>query len=152
MASFAERVMGAALLDVRTFEEVEADPAALRQAMGVVVLSSIATGIGAAGHEGAPGLVGGLVAGLLGWAIWAWLTYFIGTRILPSPQTHADWGQLARTTGFAATPGILRAAGIVPGLTTLVFAVANLWMLALLSWQSARRLITQVLGGLSLFA
>jgi hypothetical protein len=58
------------------------------------------------------------------------LTYFIGTRILPAPQTHADWGQLARTTGFAAAPGIIRAVGVVPGLTTLVFAIANLWMLA----------------------
>ena len=126
MASFAERMMGAALLDVRTFEEMEADPAALRQAMGVVVLSSIATGIGAAGHEGAPGLVGGLVAGLLGWAIWAWLTYFIGTRILPSPQTHADWGQLARTTGFAATPGILRAGRDCPRIDDLRSGVPSL--------------------------
>jgi hypothetical protein len=130
MASFAERMMGAAKLNVRTFEEVEADPTALRQAMGVVALSSIATGIGAVGLKGGPGLVGGIVGGLLGWAIWAWLTYFIGTRILPAPQTHADWGQLARTTGFAAAPGIIRAVGVVPGLTTLVFAIANLWMLA----------------------
>ena len=33
MASFAERMMGAAKLNVRTFEEVEAEPAALRAAM-----------------------------------------------------------------------------------------------------------------------
>jgi hypothetical protein len=33
MASFAERMMGAAKLNVRTFEEVEAEPAALRPAM-----------------------------------------------------------------------------------------------------------------------
>ena len=71
MASFAERMMGAAKLNVRTFEEVEADPTALRQAMGVVALSSIATGIGAVGLKGGPGLVGGIVGGLLGWAIWA---------------------------------------------------------------------------------
>ena len=130
MASFVERAMGAARLDVRTFEEVETDKTALAQAMGVVVLSSVAAGIGAAGGEGVRGLIGGMIAALLGWVVWAWLTYFIGTRILPTPQTHADWGQLARTTGFATAPGIFRAVGIVPGLTTVVFFVASVWMLA----------------------
>lgn len=128
--SFIERTMGAVRLDVRTFEEVESDPTALAQAIGVVVLSSVAAGIGAAAVEGVPALIGGVVASLLGWVVWAWLIYFIGTRILPSPQTHADWGQLARTTGFATAPGMIRIVGVVPGLTTIVFFVASVWMLA----------------------
>ena len=130
MASFVERTIGAARLNVRTFEEVEADTTALGPAAGVVVLSSLAAGIGTAGQAGVPGLFGAMVAALLGWVVWAWLTYFIGTRILPEPQTHADWGQLARTTGFASAPGIIRVVGIVPGLTMLVFFVASIWMLA----------------------
>lgn len=129
-SSFIERTMGAVKLDVRTFEEVESDPTALAQAIGVVVLSSVAAGIGAAAVEGVPALIGGVVAALLGWVLWAWLTYFIGTRILPTPQTHADWGQLARTTGFATAPGMIRVVGVVPGLTTVVFFVASVWMLA----------------------
>lgn len=130
MASFVERTIGAARLSVRTFEEVEADTTALGQAVAVVVLSSLAAGIGTAGQQGAPGVVGAVVAALLGWVVWAWLTYFIGTRMLPEPQTHADWGQLARTTGFASAPGIIRIVGIVPGLTMLVFFIASVWMLA----------------------
>ena len=130
MTSFTQRVIGAAKLDAHIYEEVEADTTAMGQAMGVVALSSVAAGIGAVGREGTPGLVGGLVAALLGWLLWAGLTYFIGTRILPTPQTHADWGELLRTTGFAAAPGILRILGIVPGLTVPVFFVAGIWMLA----------------------
>ena len=129
MTSFTQRVIGAAKLDVHIYEEVEADTTAMGQAMGVVALSSVAAGIGAVG-EGMPGLFGGLVAAFLGWLLWAGLTYFIGTRILPTPQTHADWGELLRTTGFAAAPGMIRILGIVPGLTGLVYFVAGVWMLA----------------------
>ena len=137
MTSFTQRVIGAARLDVHIYEEVEADTTAMGQAMGVVALSSVAAGIGTVGREGTMGLFGGpvaallgLVAALLGWLLWAGLTYFIGTRILPTPQTDADWGELLRTTGFAAAPGMLRILGIVPGLTDSVFFVAGVWMLA----------------------
>ncbi len=129
MASFSQRIFGASKLDIAIYEEVEADATALRQALVVVVLSSMATGIGLAGREGAPGLIAAVVAALIGWLLWAWLTYFIGTRILPTLQTEADWGQLLRTTGFAAAPGMLRILGIVPGLTILVFFITGVWML-----------------------
>ncbi len=129
MASFAERVIGAARLDVRIYEEVEADTTAFGQAMGVVVLSSLAAGIGMIGRAGAPGLLAFTISALLGWFIWAGLTYFIGTRILPMPQTHADWGQLLRTIGFASSPGILRILGVVPVVGGLVFLVTGIWML-----------------------
>ena len=103
MASFTERMIGAAKLDVRVYEEVEADTGATGQAMGVVLLSSLAGGIGTVGL-GAGGLggvvVGGLVA-LIGWVTWAFLTYIIGTRLLAEPQTRADVGELMRTLGFA---------------------------------------------------
>ena len=129
MASFAERVIGAAKLDVRIYEEVEADRTAMGQAMGVVVLSSLAAGIGMIGRAGAPGLIVGVLAALIGWFMWAWLTYIIGTRLLPMPQTHADWGQLLRTTGFSAAPGILRILGVVPLLGGLVLFITGIWML-----------------------
>lgn len=130
MASFTQRMIGAAKLDVRTYEEVEADNTAMPQALGVVVLSSVAAGIGASGQGAITGLIGGLVAALVGWFIWAWLTYFIGTRILPTPQTRADLGQLLRTTGFASAPGIARVLGVVPLLGGLVFLLTAVWMLA----------------------
>ena len=130
MTPFIQRLIGAAKLDVHIYEEVEADTTAMGQAIGVVALSSVAAGIGAAGQEVTLGLFGGLLAAFLGWLLWAGLTYFIGTRILPTPQTHADWSQLLRTTGFASAPGMLRVFGIVPGLTGLIFFVSAVWMLA----------------------
>ena len=48
---------------------------------------------------------------------------------MPEQQTHADYGQLLRTIGFASAPGVIRMVGIVPGLGGIVFAVAGVWML-----------------------
>ena len=128
MASFSERMIGAAKLDVQTYEEVEADTTAMGQSMGVVVLSSVAAGIGSG--AGIVGLVVGSLAAMIGWFVWAFVTYLIGTKMLPEPQTEADVGQLLRTTGFSASPGLLRAFGVIPGLGMLAVGVANIWMLA----------------------
>ena len=46
MNIFTDRMIRAAKFDVNFYEEVEADKDAMRQAMGVVVLSSLAAGVG----------------------------------------------------------------------------------------------------------
>ena len=128
-SSFGQRLIGAAKLDVNTYEEVEADSSALGQAMAVVVLASVAAGIGSLGDGGIMGVVMATVASLVGWFIWAGLTYLIGTKVLPEPQTKADMGELLRTTGFASSPGLLRVLGIVPLLGALVGLIVSIWML-----------------------
>ncbi len=129
MASIQERMIRASRLDVQLYEEVEADPGAMGQATAVVVLSALAAGIGNLQVAGALGIVTGTLGALVGWYVWAYLTYFIGTRLLPEPQTKSDPGELLRTIGFASAPGVVRIIGIVPGLNMLVFSVAGVWML-----------------------
>lgn len=129
MANLVDRMLRAARLDANLYEEVEADTSALGQAMTVVVLSSIAGGIGTISENGIAGLIGGTIGSLIGWYIWAFLTYYIGTKWLPEPTTEADTGQMLRTLGFASAPGILRIAGIVPGLGLVAQVVIPLWML-----------------------
>ncbi len=130
MSTFAERMMGAATLDVHTYEEVEADTTATTQAMGIVVLSSIAQGIaGLAQGGGGYGFVAGAMGALIGWFIWAFLVYIIGTKVLPEPQTRSNLGELLRTTGFSASPGLLRVLGIIPILGGLIMIVVSIWML-----------------------
>ncbi len=129
MASIQDRIIRAAKLDARLYEEVEADRDATGQAMAVVVMSALAAGIGSLGSGGLVGLVGGTIMALVGWLVWAFLTYFIGTRLLPEPQTKADYGELLRTIGFASAPGLIRVFGLVPGLGALLFLVAGIWML-----------------------
>ncbi len=131
MSVFTDRILRAAKLDAALYEEVEADKNAMGQAMGVVVLSSVAAGIGGIGM-GATGIgtiLVGIAASLIGWYIWAYFTYFIGTKLLPEPQTDADHGELLRTIGFSSSPGLIRVLGIIPGLSMVVYSVASIWML-----------------------
>jgi hypothetical protein len=130
MAIFIDRIIRASKLDVHLYEEVEADTRAMSQAMGVVVLSSIAAGIGnIATRGGLGGIFVGTIVALIGWFIWAYLTYFIGTKFLPEPQTEANPGELLRTIGFSSSPGLIRVLGIIPMLAGVVFIVASIWML-----------------------
>jgi hypothetical protein len=131
MATFFKRVVGAALLNGQAYEDVESDRSATAQALVVVVLSSLSAGIGALGPlDARPMALASLsLLALAMWVVWALLTTQIGVRLLPSPGTHADVGELLRTTGFAAAPGILRIAGVIPGLTVPVFLVSMGWML-----------------------
>ena len=129
MNPFIDRIIRAAKLDVNLYEEVEADKSALGQAMAVVVISSAAAGVGMIDEAGLVGIFMGAVTALIGWYIWAYLTFFIGTKLLPEPQTSADYGELLRTIGFSSAPGVIRVFGIIPVLGGIVFFVASIWML-----------------------
>ena len=129
MNEFLDRMLRAAKLDSHLYEEVEADKSLMGQAMLVVVLSSLASGLGNIAQAGAGAIVIMTLLALVSWFIWAFLTYIIGTKLLPTANTEADYGQLLRTIGFSSSPGVIRVIGIIPGLTGIVFAAANIWML-----------------------
>ncbi len=132
--TFIRRMMGAAMLDVATYEEVEADRSATPQALAIVVFSSLAAGIGARSSSGGAATLAffatASVMALLTWAAFALVTFEIGGRILPTADTRVDVGELLRTLGFAATPGLFQIFGIFPGATVPVFTVAIVWTLA----------------------
>jgi hypothetical protein len=131
MTTFARRAIGAAILDRRIYEEVEADGRSTAQAVALVVLASIAGGIGllGLGAQTPQSLVAGIIGSLIGWMAWAALTYLIGTHLLPEPQTRADVGELLRTIAFASAPGLLRALGVIPFLGLTIYSIASVWML-----------------------
>jgi hypothetical protein len=119
---FVGRLIGAAMLDVSVYEEVEADSSATLQAGGVVLLAALAAGIGS--YHGHP--FRGLIGALVGWAIWAAVTYFIGATIF---KGTASWGELLRTLGFAQAPGLLYVVGIIPVLGAIAKLVIGIWIL-----------------------
>jgi hypothetical protein len=129
--SFILRMFGAAALDTAIYEEVEADRSATGQAMIVVVVSSLAAGVGASGLGGSSARNAFVISAiaLIAWAAWALVTFQIGARLLPEPQTRVDVGELMRTIGFASAPGMIRVFGIIPSVTIPAFAIAAVWML-----------------------
>ncbi len=129
MARFVDRLLGAARLDAATYEEVEADASSTGQAVLVVALSAVAAGIATADQNGTHGIVIATIGALVAWFIWAYMVWLVGTKLLPEPGTEADVGQVVRTTGFSAAPGILIVLAVIPVLAAVVAIVTNLWML-----------------------
>ncbi|MDH4064339.1 MAG: hypothetical protein OEW19_08055 [Acidobacteriota bacterium] len=130
MGLFAYRLMGAAMLDASMYEGIEADRRTTTQAMSAVALASLAAGVGAGEWLGTRAVTLAVVTALalITWSAWAMLVFQIGTRLLPGPETQADWGQLLRTTGFAAAPGLLLIFGLIPHGRGPVFGVVGVWM------------------------
>jgi hypothetical protein len=126
MASIQDRVIGAMKLNVATFEEVERDQTATGQAAMVVLAGAISGGLGTGRLSG---IVLGAILGVAGWAVAAYVLMFVGTRLLPGKNTEADFGQMARTIGFAQAPYLLGILGIIPILGYLVRLVLGIWVL-----------------------
>jgi hypothetical protein len=124
------RAIRAARLDAELYEEVEHDRGATRQAAVVVVGTALLAGLGSVTGVGIAGLLFVTVASLVGWAVYAWLAYFIGTRLFADTATSADWGELARTLGFAHAPRALLITGVVPVLGAIVGLIVAFWVLA----------------------
>ena len=126
-----ERMVGAARLDSATYEEVEADRGATGQALLIVILVTVASVVGTllAGEDVdvVRAIVVGIIRGLVGWALWALLTMLIGTTILKTQQTESNWGELARTTGFAQTPALLNIFLFIPAVGGLIVLIAFVW-------------------------
>lgn len=123
--SMTQRMIGAALLSVDTYEEVEHDQTATGQAAGVVALAAVARAIGAIG-DGSGVMIGGLVAAIVGWLIWSGVTYLIGDKLLGG---EATWGEVLRAVGFAHSPGLLAVFGFIPLLGGLVALAVAAWLL-----------------------
>ena len=157
--TFGQRLIGVLKLQPATFEEIEASPSATAQAVAVVVMASVAAGIGAGLQLGALALVRETLAALIGWIMWAGVTYLIGARLMPEPGTRTDMGELLRVIGFSYAPNFFTIFAFIPGLRTVVLVVVAFWLLAAtviavrqaLDYRSTLRAVAVVLIGWLLF-
>ena len=125
-----ERVTGVLILRPSVFEDIESDKHANAQAFAVVVLASIAAGLGGGQYGGVGRMVLEAIGAVVGLITWAALTYVLGVRLLPEPQTRSDLGELLRVMGFATAPNLFAALGVVPFAGRLVPYVISFWLLA----------------------
>ncbi|MCH1546630.1 MAG: hypothetical protein L7S51_01560 [Candidatus Marinimicrobia bacterium] len=127
--NYFQRLQKAIMLDVSFYEEVENDKKFTDQAMMTVVLVSIVQGLMIAGF--APiALVQGILGSLVRFIIWAFFIAFVGTRILPEPETKSNTGELIRTLGFAYAPGLLVIFKVLPFINSFVDPIVVILQLA----------------------
>ena len=132
LRSMPDRMVGTSLLNSNTIEELEHDRGATVQAGIIVVLTAISAGIGGlfANEMSVVDAFIALIVGLLSWAVWASSTWLVGTTILRTPETQADWGQMARGTGFAQSPGVFNFLAFVPWIGGLIVLILFFWRMA----------------------
>jgi Yip1 domain len=128
--TFGDRVVGAMKLDENAFEDVERDPTAMGQAVGVIVLAAVAAGIGNIYWGGLTGIVTGALMSIISFLVWSAIVWLVGTKLMPEPTTHADFPQTFRTLGFAAAPGLASVVTIIPLLGWLLMFLIWLWQIA----------------------
>jgi hypothetical protein len=131
MADLTGRMIGAMKADVKTFEEIEADPNAMTQAITVIVIAAVAALIGNFFRSGIIGGIAGLVGSLVGYALFSFLVFLIGTKLMPEPATKADFNEAFRTIGFAAAPGVFNVLAIIPFIGPLISFVVGIWSLVI---------------------
>jgi hypothetical protein len=131
MANLTERMVGAMKADVKTFQEIEADPNAIGQAITVIVIAGVAALIGNVFRSGIGGGIMALIMSLIGYAVWSILVVLIGTKIMPEPTTKADFNEAFRVIGFTASPGVFNVLAIIPFLGPLISFVIGIWMLVI---------------------
>ena len=134
-----QRMIGAALFNRQTYEEIEADQGALGQAVGVVLLVTLCGIIGGVigglmSGEAVLGIVlgvvGGLVFGIVRWALWVSVMYLVGGKMLRTSDTETSWSEVGRVVGFAYTPGVLSVLSFIPGIGGLFPLIGFCWTLA----------------------
>ena len=160
MDALIERMIRAAKLEAALYNEVEADATATSQALLVVVLAALASGIG--GGLGAVllgrgpgafvgGLIGGLILAIIGWVIWALITYWVGVNLFKGTATI---GEMLRCIGFAQSPGVVNILRFIPILGGLIGLVVAVWQLVAgviavreaLDFDTGKAILTVVIG------
>jgi len=126
-----------AKLEADLYEEIKDDSRATAQALEVVLVTGVVAGIGSMVsviiEEGFAwaiwGLLFGVSAAIVGWFVWSFITYLVGTRLLRRPETSATYNELLRTIGFSNSPNVIRILSFIPVLGGVVQIVALLWTL-----------------------
>jgi hypothetical protein len=153
------RMIRASQAEISLYEEVEANPALTNEAITVVgvvagvgavgaMIVSLISGSGIGGALGAG--IGQLIMALAGYFIWAYIAFFVGTRVF---NGTADYGELLRTLGYAQAPNVL---SFIP----CVGFIAALWSLYLsivairqaLDFDTTKALLTTLVGFLAYLA
>ena len=100
-------------LDTGLYNEMKVKNDAISQALIVIVISSIAAGIGSVSSIGIKGVFVGSIGALIDWFIWAYIVYFICLKIINKNEISISQGEFLKIAGFSSGPGIIKILGVI---------------------------------------
>jgi hypothetical protein len=108
-----DRIMRIVKLDFSVFKEIESDPSATTQAAIIVAVASVLSAVGSAVGAQNPGtsFLSEILTGLIGWVVWAYVSYFVGRVLF---QSKGTFNNMLRVVGYANAPRLLGILGIIP--------------------------------------
>jgi hypothetical protein len=126
-----ERIVRAIRLDSTVFAEIAEDQNAMSEAAIIVVVVAILSALGGAigsGNFFVALIVSLLASILIGWLLWAVLTYVVGSLIF---KGDSDVAEMMRVLGYANAPRLLGLFAFIPCVGWLI-ALAG-WLLSLVA-------------------
>ncbi len=150
-----QRMIRAARLEADFYEMVEADASYTREALIVVLVASLASGIGAGiRYGGVLPVLTDVVSGLVAWVVWSAVTLWIGTTVTRGPETRSDMGEMLRCLGYSYSPRVLAFFAFLPAVGGWVTGISIVWQLVAgivairqaLDFGTGRAVITVILG------
>jgi hypothetical protein len=126
-------MMRAMRLDKSFFEEIEHDPSYNQDALAVVIIVSLISGVGSflgalIGSRGIGAAILALIVGVLmaviGYYVWVFVAHWVGTSFF---KGSGDRGEVQRALGFSYAPQVLAILGFIPCVGWLVAFAAWIW-------------------------
>lgn len=121
-----QRVVRAVTFDAKFYQEVKDDARLTSEALIVVIIAVVLAAIGSA-WGGIGAIFGALVAGVVGYYAWAYITQLVGANFFHGTGTFP---QLQRTLGYAWAPQALGLLGLIPCLGWIGVLAGGIWSLA----------------------
>jgi len=159
------RALRAARLDVTLYNEVEADASLSREALYVVIIVSVLSGIGSflsllfsGSIIGALlSLIVGIAFGILAYYLFCYVAHWVGTSMF---KGQGDVGEVLRTVGYASGVRAIGLLAFIPCIGWLIGLAGLVWWIAAsvvalreaLDIDTGNAIVTAVIGGVIVVA
>ena len=154
------RALRAARLDVTLYNEVEADASLNREALYVVIIVSVLSGIGSflsllfsGSIIGALlSLIVGIAFGILAYYLFCYVAHWVGTSMF---KGQGDVGEVLRTVGYASGVRAIGLLAFIPCIGWIIGLAGLVWWIAAsvialreaLDIDTGNAIVTAVIGG-----
>ena len=126
MKNVLELILSVIKLEKGFFQEIKNSERVFTDAVAVIVIYSLATGVGNMGRMGFFGFFPAALGALVMFLVWVFVIYFILGKSAGDSSLKMDFLKIA---GFCSAPGIIKILGIIHSLYWPALIISNILMM-----------------------